>query len=140
MLQQALLTPEQFDVVVTTNQNGDYLADMLTAQVGGVGIMPAANLNNEVAFFEPTHGTFNRIAGEDSANPTSSILSAVMMLRFMGWHEAANNIEKALEQTLSANEMTFDLANLVADATMLSCSDFATSIIARISNSNNEPY
>ena len=140
MLQQALLTPEQFDVVVTTNQNGDYLADMLTAQVGGVGIMPAANLNNEVAFFEPTHGTFNRIAGEDTANPTSSILSSVMMLRFMGWHEAANNIEKALEQTLSANEMTFDLANLVADATMLSCSDFATSIIARISNSNNEPY
>ncbi len=136
MLQQALLTPEQFDVVVTTNQNGDYLADMLTAQVGGVGIMPAANLNNDVAFFEPTHGTFNRIAGENTANPTSSILSAVMMLRFMKWHEAADKIELALESTLAANEMTFDLATHSAGATMLSCSDFAKSIIARIRNSN----
>ncbi len=135
MLQQALLTPEQFDVIVTTNQNGDYLADMLTAQVGGVGIMPAANLNNEVAFFEPTHGTFNRIAGENMANPSSSILSAVMMLRFMGWQEAAQKVESALEETLLAKELTFDLADYVTGATMLNCSDFAKSIIARISNS-----
>ncbi|WP_392343645.1 NADP-dependent isocitrate dehydrogenase [Pseudoalteromonas prydzensis] len=131
MLQQALMTPEQFDVVVTTNQNGDYLADMLTAQVGGIGIMPAANLNNEVAFFEPTHGTFARIAGQNSANPTSSILSAVMMLRFMDWHEAAQAIENALAQTLGAGEVTFDLQQQ-QNSTILSCSDFTQRIIERL--------
>ncbi|MEH6393800.1 NADP-dependent isocitrate dehydrogenase [Pseudoalteromonas sp.] len=131
MLQQALMTPEQFDVVVTTNQNGDYLADMLTAQVGGIGIMPAANLNNEVAFFEPTHGTFTRIAGQNSANPTSSILSAVMMLRFMGWQEAAQAIENALSQTLNVGEVTFDLQQQ-QNSTILSCSDFTQRIIERL--------
>ncbi|MFU2509029.1 MAG: NADP-dependent isocitrate dehydrogenase [Pseudoalteromonas prydzensis] len=135
MLQQALMTPEQFDVVVTTNQNGDYLADMLTAQVGGIGIMPAANLNNEVAFFEPTHGTFARIAGQNSANPTSSILSAVMMLRFMDWHEAAQAIENALAQTLNTGEVTFDLQEQQQNSTILSCSDFTQRIIERLSNS-----
>ncbi|MCQ8876985.1 NADP-dependent isocitrate dehydrogenase [Pseudoalteromonas shioyasakiensis] len=132
MLQQALMTPEQFDVVVTTNQNGDYLADMLTAQVGGIGIMPAANLNNDVAFFEPTHGPFERIAGKNSANPSSSILSAVMMLRFMNWHEAAHAIESALSATLAANEVTFDLESHMQSSTILSCSDFAKKIIERI--------
>tara|TARA_R110001606_G_scaffold291_1_gene1181 strand:- start:4740 stop:5999 length:1260 start_codon:yes stop_codon:yes gene_type:complete len=132
MLQQALMNPEQFDVVVTTNQNGDYLADMLTAQVGGIGIMPAANLNNEVAFFEPTHGTFERIAGQNSANPTSSILSAVMMLRFMNWHEAANSIELALQQTFIAGEVTFDLQAEQQNSTILSCSDFTQRIIERL--------
>ncbi len=132
MLQQALMTPEQFDVVVTTNQNGDYLADMLTAQVGGIGIMPAANLNNDVAFFEPTHGPFERIAGKNSANPSSSILSAVMMLRFMNWHEAAHAIESALSATLAENEVTFDLESHMQSATILSCSDFAKKIIERI--------
>lgn len=131
MLQQALMTPEQFDVVVTTNQNGDYLADMLTAQVGGIGIMPAANLNNEVAFFEPTHGTFARIAGQNSANPTSSLLSAVMMLRFMDWHEAAQAIENALTQTLNVGEVTFDLQQQ-QNSTILSCSDFTQRIIERL--------
>ncbi|WP_404340353.1 NADP-dependent isocitrate dehydrogenase [Pseudoalteromonas mariniglutinosa] len=135
MLQQALLKPEQFDVVVTTNQNGDYLADMLTAQVGGVGIMPAANLNNEVAFFEPTHGTFNRIAGQDKANPMSSILSAVMMLRFMSWDTAAEQIEQALMATLDSGEMTFDLASSNENPITLSCSDFANRIIERLGNS-----
>lgn len=134
MLQQALMTPEQFDVVVTTNQNGDYLADMLTAQVGGIGIMPAANLNNEVAFFEPTHGTFARIAGQNSANPTSSLLSAVMMLRFMDWHEAAQAIENALTKTLNAGEVTFDLQQQ-QNSTILSCSDFTQRIIERLGNS-----
>ncbi|MBB1423111.1 NADP-dependent isocitrate dehydrogenase [Pseudoalteromonas sp. SG43-7] len=132
MLQQALMNPEQFDVVVTTNQNGDYLADMLTAQVGGIGIMPTANLNNEVAFFEPTHGTFERIAGQNSANPTSSILSAVMMLRFMNWHEAANSIELALQQTFIAGEVTFDLQAEQQNSTILSCSDFTQRIIERL--------
>ncbi len=135
MLQQALMTPEQFDVVVTTNQNGDYLADMLTAQVGGIGIMPAANLNNDVAFFEPTHGPFERIAGTDTANPSSSILSAVMMLRFMNWHDAAQAIENALAATLDANEITFDLDTKSHSATILSCSEFAMKIIERVKQS-----
>lgn len=140
MLQQALMTPEHFDVVVTTNQNGDYLADMLTAQVGGIGILPAANLNQEVAFFEPTHGTFSRIAGENMANPSSSILSAVMMLRFMGWHDAADCIECALEQTLEAGELTFDLhenqASLENDhPAVFSCSEFTDKIIKRLQTS-----
>ncbi|WP_394190479.1 NADP-dependent isocitrate dehydrogenase [Pseudoalteromonas atlantica] len=135
MLQQALMHPEQFDVVVTTNQNGDYLADMLTAQVGGIGVMPAANLNGQVAFFEPTHGPFERIAGTDKANPTSSILSAVMMLRFMNWHEAAQAIENALSATFEANEITFDLEKHGHSAIILSCSEFAKKIIERIEQS-----
>ncbi len=142
MLQQALIKPEDFDVIVTTNQNGDYLADMLTAQVGGIGILPAANLNQEVAFFEPTHGTFSRIAGKNMANPTSSILSGVMMLRFMNWHEAADSIEQALSQTLKAAELTFDLHQDNESVTyheeerespiILSCSEFADKIIGRL--------
>ena len=129
MLQQCLMHPEQFDVVATTNQNGDFLADMLSAQVGGVGIMPAANLNNEVAFFEPTHGTFARIAGQNKANPSSSILSAVLMLKFMQWHEAANLIENALERTLAAGEVTFDLLSEPHNSMPLSCTDFALRVI-----------
>ncbi|WP_213608284.1 NADP-dependent isocitrate dehydrogenase [Pseudoalteromonas sp.] len=129
MLQQCLMSPEQFDVVVTTNQNGDYLADMLSAQVGGVGIMPAANLNNEVAFFEPTHGTFERIAGQDKANPSSSLLSAVLMLKFMGWSEAACLIENALESTFASAEVTFDLAQSNHNSTTLSCKQFANKVI-----------
>jgi isocitrate dehydrogenase len=135
MLQQCLMHPEQFDVVVTTNQNGDFLADMLSAQVGGVGIMPAANLNNDVAFFEPTHGTFERIAGQNKANPSSSILSAVLMLKFMGWDEAALLIENALEQTFKSGEVTFDLAQEQSDnssihnSTTLTCTGFAKKVI-----------
>ena len=135
MLQQCLMNPEQFDVVATTNQNGDFLADMLSAQVGGVGIMPAANLNNDVAFFEPTHGTFERIAGQNKANPSSSILSAVLMLKFMKWDEAALTIENALENTLASGYVTFDLTQQGIDtskthnSTTLSCTDFANKVI-----------
>ncbi len=135
MLQQCLMNPEQFDVVATTNQNGDFLADMLSAQVGGVGIMPAANMNNDVAFFEPTHGTFERIAGQNKANPSSSILSAVLMLKFMKWDEAALTIENALEKTLASGHVTFDLAQQASDtstihnSTTLSCTDFANKVI-----------
>lgn len=129
MLQQCLMNPEQFDVVATTNQNGDFLADMLSAQVGGVGIMPAANLNNDVAFFEPTHGTFERIAGQNKANPSSSILSAVLMLKFMKWDKAADLIENALENTLKSANVTFDLAPNINNSKTLSCSDFAQKVI-----------
>ena len=129
MLQQCLMDPAQFDVVATTNQNGDFLADMLSAQVGGVGIMPAANLNTEVAFFEPTHGTFERIAGQDKANPSSSLLSAVLMLKFMGWSEAAYLIENALESTFASGQVTFDLAQSNHNSTTLSCKQFANKVI-----------
>jgi isocitrate dehydrogenase len=129
MLQQCLMDPAQFDVVATTNQNGDFLADMLSAQVGGVGIMPAANLNTEVAFFEPTHGTFERIAGQDKANPSSSLLSAVLMLKFMGWVEAACVIENALEMTFASGQVTFDLAQSSHNSTTLSCKQFANKVI-----------
>ena len=129
MLQQCLMDPAQFDVVATTNQNGDFLADMLSAQVGGVGIMPAANLNTEVAFFEPTHGTFERIAGQDKANPSSSLLSAVLMLKFMGWSEAACLIENALESTFASGKVTFDLAQSNHNSTTLSCKQFANKVI-----------
>ena len=129
MLQQCLMDPTQFDVVATTNQNGDFLADMLSAQVGGVGIMPAANLNTEVAFFEPTHGTFERIAGQDKANPSSSLLSAVLMLKLMGWVEAACLIENALEMTFASGQVTFDLAQSSHNSTTLSCKQFANKVI-----------
>ncbi len=129
MLQQCLMDPAQFDVVATTNQNGDFLADMLSAQVGGVGIMPAANLNTEVAFFEPTHGTFERIAGQDKANPSSSLLSAVLMLKYMGWVEAACLIENALETTFASGQVTFDLAHSNHNSTTLSCKQFASKVI-----------
>jgi isocitrate dehydrogenase len=108
---------------------------MLSAQVGGVGIMPAANLNNDVAFFEPTHGTFERIAGQNKANPSSSILSAVLMLKFMGWNEAALLIENALEQTFKSGEVTFDLAqehtdnSRIHNSTTLTCTGFAKKVI-----------
>jgi len=137
MLQQCLMHPEQFDVVATTNQNGDFLADMLSAQVGGVGIMPAANLNNEVAFFEPTHSTFERIAGQNKANPSSSILSAVLMLKFMKWDKAAILIENALEKTFASSQVTFDLTpnkddsnnSISKNSITLSCTDFAQKVI-----------
>ena len=91
--------------------------------------MPAANLNNDVAFFEPTHGTFERIAGQNKANPSSSILSAVLMLKFMGWDEAATLIEQALEQALKSGNVTFDLTQNINNSTTLSCSDFAQKVI-----------
>jgi isocitrate dehydrogenase len=134
MLQHCLMRPQDFDVVATTNQNGDFLADMLSAQVGGVGVMPAANLNTEVAIFEPTHSTFERIAGKNSANPCSSFLSAVLMLRHMEWENAADSLGNAIEQTLAANEMTFDLAAGNKCAMTLSCSEFAMKVIDRIRN------
>jgi len=129
MLQQIILCPEDYDVIATTNQNGDFISDALAAQVGGVGIAPAANLNDEVAFFEPTHGTAPRLAGCDKVNPSSIILCAQMMLKHIGWFEAEKLITKGLEGAIRSKHVTYDFASKITDATEVSCSRFGELVI-----------
>ncbi len=131
-LQQILLRPEEYDVVATLNLNGDYISDALAAQVGGIGIAPGANLSDSVAMFEATHGTAPKYAGQDYVNPGSIILSAEMMLRHMGWAEAADSIVKGMEQAITAKTVTYDFARLMPDATQVSCSAFGQAIIDRM--------
>jgi len=135
-LQQILTRPAEYDVVATTNLNGDYISDALAAQVGGLGIAPGANLNYDTghAVFEATHGTAPKHAGQDKVNPGSVILSGVMMLDYLGWGEAARLIEAGLERAIEAGTVTYDLARLMreegrADVREMRCSDFATEII-----------
>jgi isocitrate dehydrogenase len=111
-LQQILLSPEDYDVIATLNLNGDYISDALAAQVGGIGIAPGANVGDAVAVFEATHGTAPGFAGKDRVNPGSLILSAEMLLRYIGWREAADNIMHGVARTIAAKELTFDLARL----------------------------
>lgn len=131
--QQILLHPENFQVVALTNLNGDYASDALTAQVGGIGISPGANINYETgyAIFEATHGTAPDIAGQNKANPCSLLLSAVMMLDYLGWTEAADQIESALEETIQAKQVTADFASAMG-VEALSTSDFAQKIIKKL--------
>ncbi|MFS8652456.1 MAG: NADP-dependent isocitrate dehydrogenase [Caldibacillus sp.] len=130
-LQQILTRPREFDVIATMNLNGDYISDALAAQVGGIGIAPGANINYETghAIFEATHGTAPKYAGLDKVNPSSVILSGVLMLQHMGWHEAADLIIKGLEKTIKSKVVTYDFARLMEDATEVKCSEFATAII-----------
>ncbi|NCT57256.1 MAG: NADP-dependent isocitrate dehydrogenase [Legionella sp.] len=128
-LQQILLRPEDYDVIATLNLNGDYISDALAAQVGGIGIAPGANLGDGVAVFEATHGTAPKYAGQDKVNPGSLILSAEMMLRHLGWHEAADLIIQSMEKAIKAKTVTYDLERLMPDATCLSCSGFADAMI-----------
>ncbi|MDF1684375.1 MAG: NADP-dependent isocitrate dehydrogenase [Legionellaceae bacterium] len=128
-LQQILLRPEDYDVIATLNLNGDYISDALAAQVGGIGIAPGANLGDGVAVFEATHGTAPKYAGQDKVNPGSLILSAEMMLRHLGWHEAADLIIQGMEHAIKAKTVTYDLERLMPDATRLSCSEFADAMI-----------
>ena len=132
-LQQILLAPEKFDVVALTNLNGDYASDALAAQVGGIGISPGANINYQTghAIFEATHGTAPDIAGQNKANPSSLLLSACMMLEFMGWNEAADKIIVALEQAILHQQVTIDFASALG-VESLSTSQFAEALIARI--------
>ena len=111
-LQQVLTRPDEFDVIATTNLNGDYLSDALAAQVGGIGIAPGGNIGDGLAVFEATHGTAPGFAGKDRVNPGSLILSAEMMLRYIGWKEAADLIMHGVAETIAAKEMTYDLARL----------------------------
>ncbi|MCK9508521.1 MAG: NADP-dependent isocitrate dehydrogenase [Pigmentiphaga sp.] len=124
-----LMRPMEFDVVATTNLNGDYLSSALAAQVGAAWIAPGAHLNDQLAVFESTHGTAAKYAGKDYVNPSSGILSAAMMLRHIGWHEAADLIRPAIEKTLAAGFMTFDLARQIEGATQVSCSGFGQKIV-----------
>ncbi len=129
-LQQILLRPNEYDVIATTNLNGDYISDALAAQVGGIGIAPGANLSDHFAIFEATHGTAPKYAGLDKVNPGSIILSAEMMLRFMGWHEAADLIIKSIETVIANKTVTYDFARLMEGAHEVSCSQFGDAIIA----------
>lgn len=133
-LQQILLRPKDYDVVATLNLNGDYLSDALAAQVGGIGIAPGANINYVTghAVFEATHGTAPKYAGQDKVNPGSVILSGEMMLRYMGWTEAADAIIKAMDGAISSKRVTYDFARLMEGATEVKCSEFADEIIKHL--------
>ncbi|MDI1302986.1 MAG: NADP-dependent isocitrate dehydrogenase [bacterium] len=128
-LQQILMRPAEYSVVATLNLNGDYISDALAAEVGGIGIAPGANIGGSVAMFEATHGTAPKYAGQDKVNPGSLILSAEMMLRHMGWEEAADLIIKGVEGAINAKTVTYDFERLMPDATLLRCSEFGDAII-----------
>ncbi|MCE1163529.1 MAG: NADP-dependent isocitrate dehydrogenase [Thiomonas sp.] len=128
-LQQILLRPDEYDVIATLNLNGDYVSDALAAQVGGIGIAPGANLSDSVAMFEATHGTAPKYAGKDYVNPGSEILSAEMMLRHMGWVEAADRIIASMEKSILSKQVTYDFARLLPGATQVSCSGFGQVMI-----------
>ena len=131
-LQQILLRPAEYSVIATLNLNGDYISDALAAQVGGIGIAPGANLSDSVAMFEATHGTAPKYAGKDYVNPGSEILSAEMMLRHMGWTEAADRIISSMEKAIQSKKVTYDFARLMDGATQVSCSGFGEVMIAHM--------
>ena len=131
-LQQILLRPEEYDVIATLNLNGDYISDALAAQVGGIGIAPGANLSDSIAIFEATHGTAPKYAGKDQVNPGSIILSAEMMLKHMGWVEAADLIIEAIEKTIQDKIVTYDFARQMTHAQKVSCSGFGQALIERM--------
>ena len=134
MLQQVLTRPREYGVLATMNLNGDYISDALAAQVGGIGIAPGANINYDtgIAIFEATHGTAPKYTGQDKVNPGSLILSAEMMLRHMGWEEAADLIVKGMEGAISAGTVTYDFERLMEGATLLSCSGFGDALISHM--------
>ena len=131
-MQQILLRPEEYSVIATMNLNGDLISDALAAHVGGTGMVPGANIGDSVALFEATHGTAPKYAGKDVVNPGSIILSAEMMLRHMGWLEAADVIVSAMERTIGDRMVTYDLARLMPGAEQLSCSGFGQAMIGRM--------
>ena len=134
MLQQIITRPAEYSVLTTMNLNGDYISDALAAQVGGIGIAPGANINYDtgIAIFEATHGTAPKYAGQDKVNPGSLILSAEMMLRHMGWNDAADLIVKGMEGAISAKTVTYDFERLMGDATLMSCSEFGNAMISHM--------
>jgi len=133
-LQQILTRPDEYDVIATLNLNGDYISDALAAEVGGIGIAPGANINYETgyALFEATHGTAPKYTGMDKVNPGSLILSGVMMLRYMGWNDAADLIEQGLEKSIMEKKVTYDFERQMEGATLLKCSEFGDNIIANM--------
>ena len=134
MLQQILTRPTEYDVIATLNLNGDYISDALAAQVGGIGIAPGANINYETghALFEATHGTAPKYAGQDKVNPGSVILSGEMMLRYMGWVEAADLVIKGMSGAIGARTVTYDFERLMEGATLMKCSEFGDAVIEHL--------
>jgi isocitrate dehydrogenase len=130
-LQQILLRPDDYSVIATLNLNGDYISDALAAEVGGIGIAPGANINYQtgMAIFEATHGTAPKYAGQDKVNPSSVILSGEMMLRYMGWKEAADLILKGMDGAIGNKKVTYDFHRLMDGATLLKCSEFGDELI-----------
>ncbi|MBF0510015.1 MAG: isocitrate dehydrogenase (NADP(+)) [Deltaproteobacteria bacterium] len=133
LFQQVLLRPEEFSVIATPNLNGDYISDALAAQIGGLGMAPGANVGDEAAVFEATHGSAPKYAGQDKVNPCSLILSGGMMLEHLGWTEAAEALQRAVQETIAAKQMTYDLARQTEGATLLSCSGFGAAVVQRLS-------
>ncbi len=131
-LQQILLRPVEYDVIATLNLNGDYISDALAAQVGGIGIAPGANMSDTIAMFEATHGTAPKYAGKNYVNPGSLILSAEMMLRHMGWTEAADLIIRSMEKSIASKKVTYDFARMMEGATQVSCSGFGEVMVANM--------
>ncbi|MBM4369696.1 MAG: NADP-dependent isocitrate dehydrogenase, partial [Deltaproteobacteria bacterium] len=133
-LQQILLRPDEYDVILTLNLNGDYCSDALAAQVGGIGIAPGANINylNGLSIFEATHGTAPKYAGLDKVNPSSVILSGEMMFRRLGWNEAADLIVSSMKKTIGEKRVTYDFHRLMEGATLLKCSEFGDALIGNM--------
>ena len=133
-MQQILLRPAEYDVIATLNLNGDYISDALAAIVGGIGIAPGANINytSGHAIFEATHGTAPKYAGQDKVNPSSVILSGVMMFEYLGWQEVADLIVKGIEGAIDSKRVTYDFNRLMDGATELKCSEFGDAIIANM--------
>jgi len=129
MFQQILLRPDEYDVIVTPNLNGDYISDAAAAQIGGLGMAPGANIGDGMALFEATHGTAPKYAGQDKVNPSSLILSGRMMLEYLGWHEAADLILAGIKRTIANKTVTYDLERQMAGATLLKCSEFARAVV-----------
>ena len=132
MLQQILTRTADYDVIATTNLNGDYLSDACAAQVGGLGLAPGANIGDDVGFFEATHGTAPKYADKDVINPSSVILSGAMMFRYMGWRDAAASIDDGIERTIQQKTVTYDLERLMEGATKLKTSEYADAIISNM--------
>jgi isocitrate dehydrogenase len=132
MFQQILLRPEAYEILAMPNLNGDYISDALAAQVGGLGMAPGANIGDQAAVFEATHGTAPKYANQDMINPGSLLLSGVMMFDYMGWNEVAEKIVKSLEKTISQKIVTYDLARQMEGARKVKCSEFASALIENI--------
>jgi isocitrate dehydrogenase len=132
MFQQVILRPAEYDVIACPNLNGDYLSDALAAQVGGVGMAPGANMSDGLAVFEATHGTAPKYANLDKVNPGSLVLSAIMMLEYIGWGEAARRLDAALAATIAEGVVTYDLARLREGAREVGTSEFATAVIEHL--------
>ena len=132
MFQQLLLRPAEYSVLALPNLNGDYLSDAAVAQVGGLGLAPGANIGDECAIFEATHGTAPKYAGQDKVNPGSVILSGVMMFEYLGWKEAGDLIVKALGKTILQKRVTYDLERNMKGATLLKCSEFGRAVVENL--------